>query len=137
GQVPQGRFALHAHIIFKVIHVENSLGRVLHLPHHNRGDLDRVAALVIDLQLLAVEIPRAQRNLETRELLWRSNCATCFGRSQLGFEFGRAAQGTWLAGAIRIKRISPMKSRLSHRSLVCAEEYEDPSFIRLQRKKSD
>ena len=46
-----------------VIDVEQRLGGVLHVPHHDVGDLDGVAHLVVDLQDLAVQRAGADRDL--------------------------------------------------------------------------
>ena len=62
GQVAHGRLALHVDVLLEVVHVERGLGRILDPPDHHGGDLDRVAPLVVDLQLLAVEVPRPQRD---------------------------------------------------------------------------
>ncbi len=137
GQVAQGGLALHAHVVLIIIHIEDSLRRVLHFPHHDRPDLDGIAALVVDLEFLAVEIPRAQRNFEARELLPLRNCAAGLSRGKLGFEFSGPAQRAGLVWAIRVKRIPPMKPRLPHRPLVCAKQHQNPRLIRLQRKKAD
>ena len=46
-----------------VVDVEQRLGGVLHVPHHDVGDLDGVAHLVVDLQDLAVQRAGADRDL--------------------------------------------------------------------------
>ena len=57
------RLGLHGHVRLVVLDVEQRLRGVLDPPDHHRGDLDRVAALVVDLQLGAVEVARAQRHV--------------------------------------------------------------------------
>ena len=61
-RVADRRLALHDDVVFVVVHVEARAEGVLDLPNHDRGDLDRVSALVVDLQLLAVQIARSQRD---------------------------------------------------------------------------
>ena len=63
GEVAQRRLGLRQHVGLVVLDVEARLGRVVDAPDDRRGDLDRVAALVVDLQLLAVEVVRAHRDL--------------------------------------------------------------------------
>src|SRR5574337_273082 len=60
--LPQRRLALNMHVILVVVDAEHRLGGVQYLPDHHRGDLDRVAVVVVDLQLAALEIAYAQRN---------------------------------------------------------------------------
>ena len=66
GQVAHGRLALHLHEVLVVVDVERRLGGVVDVPDHHRGDLDRVAALVVDLEPVAVQVARAQRQLLAR-----------------------------------------------------------------------
>ena len=49
-QVAQRRFALHVDEVVVVVDLEDGLGRVDDPPDHHRGDLDRVALVVVDLQ---------------------------------------------------------------------------------------
>mmetsp|Transcript_20438 Transcript_20438/g.48719 ORF Transcript_20438/g.48719 Transcript_20438/m.48719 type:complete len:257 (+) Transcript_20438:2483-3253(+) len=62
GQMADGRFGLHPHIGFVVVHLEQRLGGVAHLPDDDGGDLDRVTALVIDLDDRRVQVAVAQRD---------------------------------------------------------------------------
>ena len=62
---PRG-FALQLRVVFVIVDVEARLGRVVDAPHYDRRDLDRIAALVVHLQPLAVEIARPQRELASR-----------------------------------------------------------------------
>src|SRR5208282_1608495 len=59
-QMPQRRLALRLDILLVIIYVERRLCRVLHPPDDDGGDFDRVAALVVDLELLPVERARPQ-----------------------------------------------------------------------------
>ena len=63
------RLALHLHVAFVVLDVERGLRRVVDAPDDHGRDLDRVAALVVDLELLAVEVVRAQRDLGRQRLV--------------------------------------------------------------------
>ena len=56
-------FGLHAHVLVIVLDVEYGLCGVVDAPDDRRRDLDRVAALVVDLQPLAHQIVRAQSYL--------------------------------------------------------------------------
>ena len=58
----EGRLALHVHEVLVVVHLEHGLGRLDDPPDDNRGDLDRVADVVVDLQLAALEIADPQRH---------------------------------------------------------------------------
>ena len=66
GQVAQRGLALHVHEVLVVVDLEERLGRVDDLPDDDRGDLDRVAVVVVDLELLALEVADAQRDLPLR-----------------------------------------------------------------------
>src|SRR5690606_39296207 len=50
GDVPDGRLGLGGDELHVVVHLEGGLGGVLHPPHHDGGELDRVAVGVVDLQ---------------------------------------------------------------------------------------
>ena len=64
--MPHGSLTLQLHVVLVAVNVEARPGSVVDAPNDDCGDLDRVAALVIDLQALAVEVPRAERNLAPR-----------------------------------------------------------------------
>ena len=66
-QVPQSRLALHAHIVLVVLDVEDRLRTVIHAPHHHRRDLNRIAALIVHLDRLHVEVAGTQRQLDLAE----------------------------------------------------------------------
>src|SRR5262249_6314224 len=98
-------------------------------PDDDRGDLDRVAAFVIDLEFFAVEVPGAQRNLTARAAVkghaLRGRSLDCFRSA--------AAWDQWSPGARpRVKRVRPPEPAGAHRSLIGAEENQDARFIRLQ-----
>ena len=63
GKVPDRGFGLHADVLLVVLDIEHRLCRVAHAPDDCRGDLDRVAALVVDLQPLAHQVVHAQADL--------------------------------------------------------------------------
>ena len=54
------RFALRRHVHLVFVDVEDGLRRVFDAPDDDGGDLDRIAAAVVDLQLLAIERSSAQ-----------------------------------------------------------------------------
>ena len=57
---------LQLHIELVVVDVEIGAGGIVDAPDDDRGDLDRVAALVVDLEPLAVEVAGAERYLAAR-----------------------------------------------------------------------
>ena len=57
--MPHRGFALHADVIVVVLDIEQRLRGVLHPPHHDDGDFDGIAVLVVDLELIAGEVARA------------------------------------------------------------------------------
>jgi hypothetical protein len=59
GDVSNGCLALNLDVCFKVIHVEGGPRGIFHSPDNDTGDLDRIAALVVHLELLAVEVSYA------------------------------------------------------------------------------
>ena len=50
-QVAQRRLALDLDVVVVVVHFEDRLGGIDDAPHDDRGDLDRVAVVVVHLQL--------------------------------------------------------------------------------------
>ena len=54
--VAQRRLGLDVHEVLEVVDLEQRLGRVGHPPHDDGGDLDRVAVVVIDLELGGLEV---------------------------------------------------------------------------------
>jgi len=56
GDVPQGRLGLHGDELAIVLDGEHAPSSVRHLPDHDRGDVDRVAVRIVDLQLAGFEI---------------------------------------------------------------------------------
>ena len=63
GEVAHRRLGLGQHVGLVVLDVEAGHRRVVDAPDDRRRDLDRVAAQVVDLQLLAVEVVRPDRDL--------------------------------------------------------------------------
>src|SRR5205823_10166582 len=68
SEMPHGSLTLQLHVVLVAVNVEARPGSVVDAPDDDCGDLDRVAALVIDLQALAVEVPRARSEEHTSEL---------------------------------------------------------------------
>ena len=63
GHRAQRRFGLDVHEALVVVDVVDRLGRIHDLPHDHRGDLDRAAVEVVDLELAALEVAHAQADL--------------------------------------------------------------------------
>ena len=61
--MPKRCLTLHTHVVFELVHIEDGAGGVGHPPNRYHGDFDRVAAPIVDLQLLAVEVPRSDGDL--------------------------------------------------------------------------
>ena len=59
--------ALHGDVLLVVVDLEQRLGRLNDLPDDDRGDLDRVAAIVVHLELLRLEVADPQRDLALGE----------------------------------------------------------------------
>src|SRR5690606_13886405 len=53
---------LNAHKVFVVVNFKRCLERIANLPYEDHTDLYRVADLVVNLDLLAVEVARPQRD---------------------------------------------------------------------------
>ena len=58
-EVPEGRLGLDVHEVLVVVDLEQRLRRVGHLPDDDGRDLDRVAVLVVDLELGGLEVADA------------------------------------------------------------------------------
>jgi hypothetical protein len=63
GQVTQRRLRLDGHVVLVIVDVQHCARRVADTPDNGGRDLDRVAAFVVDLELLAVEVAQAQAHL--------------------------------------------------------------------------
>jgi hypothetical protein len=63
GQVPERRFGLDVDEVLVVVDLEERLGRVGDLPDDDRCDLDRVAVVVVDLELGGLEVADLDRDL--------------------------------------------------------------------------
>ena len=61
-QVAQRRFGLDLHVVVVVVHLEHRFGGVDDPPDDDRGDLDRIALVVVDLQVRAFEVADALRD---------------------------------------------------------------------------
>ena len=124
---------MDANIIFVILDIEQGLRGVLDFPHDDGRDFDGVAALVVDLKFLRIEIAGAQRNFISAKTPWAGGA---FG----GFTAGRGLEAVsplgGLHGAIGVERISPMKAGIAHGAFIFAEQNEDSSFIRLKGKKT-
>jgi len=57
--MPHGGLALDSDVMLIIVDIEARLGGILDPPDDDRGDLDRVAALVIHLEFVAVEVAGA------------------------------------------------------------------------------
>ncbi len=66
GQVAHRRLALHVHEVLVVVDVEDRLERFDDAPDDDRGDFDGVAVALVHLQLGALEVAHAQRELAAR-----------------------------------------------------------------------
>ena len=62
ASVAERRLALHLHVVLVVVHLEHRLRGVDDLPHHDGGDLDRVAVLSFTLSLALSKLRIAQRD---------------------------------------------------------------------------
>ena len=60
GELAHRRLALQIDILVIVLHVELGLRRIVHLPHHNRSNLDRVAQQVVHLDPIGRQVVRSQ-----------------------------------------------------------------------------
>src|SRR5262245_56077739 len=101
--MPNGRLALDAHIGFIIIHVEHGLGRILYAPNNDGCNLNRIAALIVDLEFIAVQVAYTQRHLVSRR---SPQADRSLHRPFLcNFETPIAA-----SAPVRIERIAPMKS---------------------------
>src|SRR5580704_422910 len=80
SQMAQRGFALDRDVVLVVIHVKESLCRVLNAPDNDRRDLDWITALVVDLQLFAIEGAGSERDFVSSEesscnsICWRPGC---------------------------------------------------------------
>ena len=61
GELAHGGIALDAHKGFIVVDIECRLECIAYLPYQDNTYLDGIANLVVDLDLLAVEVSRAER----------------------------------------------------------------------------
>ena len=60
GEMAQCRFRLHFDIALIVFNIEGSLRSVTHSPDDNGSDFDWVAAQIVNLQMLTIEVVRSQ-----------------------------------------------------------------------------
>ena len=63
GRVAQRRLALHRDVVLVVVDFEDGFRGLDDPPHDDRGNVDRIAVLVVHLELRALEVPHAQRDL--------------------------------------------------------------------------
>src|SRR5204863_7774464 len=61
-EMPDSGLALDLHVALVTVNVEAGLGAILDAPDDDGGDFDGIAALVVDLEFVAVEVSGAQRN---------------------------------------------------------------------------
>jgi hypothetical protein len=132
----QGRLALRLDIFLIIIDIEGRLGGVLHPPDDNGGDLDRVAALVVDLEPLPVERARPQGHLVPGRGLGgaaapaRLPCP--LRRSQLAFHLRHLDGELALAIAVGVKRVAPPEATGPNRAFVFSEQDQDSRLVGLQ-----
>jgi hypothetical protein len=62
-QDPHRSLALYVNEVLIVVHIENGLKGLNDPPHHDRGDLDRIAVAIVHLEFAALEIAHPQRQL--------------------------------------------------------------------------
>src|SRR5213592_2231078 len=101
--MPQSRLALGLDVFLIIIHIERRLRRVLNPPDHDGGDFNWIAALVIHLELLAVQGPGAKRNSVSglRPALPRT--ARQFALRQVDLRFGNPPRCPERLPSVRIK----------------------------------
>src|SRR5437867_3371631 len=134
--MPQRRLALNADIVLKILDVESGLCCVLHPPDHHGPDLNGIAPLVVHFQLVAIEVPRAQGDLETRwPLKANARCQPAGGGIPL--QFNPSGQSADLARSVRVEGIAPVKPRVAHRPSVGAKQDQDARFIGLQSEEAN
>src|SRR5690606_3486159 len=63
GHGADGGFGLDVHEALVVVDVVDGLGRIHDPPDHHRGDLDRAAVQLVDLELARLEVAHAQADL--------------------------------------------------------------------------
>ena len=120
-----GGLALHRDVRLVVVDVEDRLGGVLDAPHDDRGDLDRVAALVVDLELVAVEGAGPQRDLVARE--------TPRGLRRRARPTPETARLARRAGRCR-RRVAPVEADLARGAAVVAEQDQHARLVGLERE---
>ena len=62
-QVSKRGFGLHPNVILVIVNLEQGFRGVDDPPYHHGRDFDRVGVAVVDLQVRALEVPHAQRDL--------------------------------------------------------------------------
>src|SRR5208282_2569043 len=120
-QMPQRRLALRLDILLVIIYVERRLCRVLHPPDDDGGDFDRVAALVVDLELLPVERARPQGDLVPGRGFGGgalpARRSSPLHRRQLALKLCHLGGDQALPIAVRVERVAPPKPALPDRAL--------------------
>src|SRR4051794_906800 len=61
GEIAQRRLTLDVDKMLIVVHLKYGFGRIDDLPNHHRGNLNRIAVLIVDFQLTAFEVADSQR----------------------------------------------------------------------------
>ena len=126
GQMPDGRLALDVDVLLVVIDVEARLGRVAHSPDDDDGDLDGIAAFVVDLELLAAEVPHAERNPQLGVQRIGPMPAAVPDRASIGPEEDQHAAFVRLQGEVAEAREEP-QARHEH---AAAEQVEVGQLLR-------
>ena len=130
-QVTQRRLALGGHVRGEVVDIEDGLRRVFHVPDHHGRYLDRVAALVVDLQPLHVEGAGSQADL-VAVLAAGALLAAVLG----GLLAGVAGRLGGLRGAVGEERVGPVEAGGAGGAFVRSEEDQHPRLVGLQGKEA-
>jgi hypothetical protein len=138
GEVPHGGLALRGHVRLEVVDVEHRLGRVFDAPDHHGGDVHRVAALVVDLELVAVQGAGAQADLVAAQgaaalALALVGPVTALGQGADPLGLGRRRLSRRAVGP---ERVAPVEAALLAGALVVSEQDEDARLVGLEREEA-
>lgn len=133
--VAQRRLGLHGDIALVVVDVEERLGGIGDVPHHDGCDLDGVAHFVVDLQALAIQGAHAggdSGGVALGGLLRRG--ASGFGIAHL--ELDHLADPGRSAHALAKERVGPEEALVADGAHVLAEQDAHARLAGLQREES-
>ena len=125
--VAQRGLGLHRDVGDVVVHVEERLGGIGHVPHHDGRNLDGVALLVVDLDALAVVGARTERNLG-RDAGGRLGCP----QPLLAGLFGSLLVGAGRAHLAAVEGVGPVETGFADGADVVSEEEADLGLTRLE-----